>query len=207
MRNFSLALVTCALACSEPTTTRMRLVPASPPVAPADPVVALRVSPVSMIAFVGLPTAFAVAGITRASDTVAVLGARWTLDNPTVATVDSVTGTLTTLAAGTTHITVRWQQLVASAELVTRVQCRGPELSVQGPSVVAVGERVQWKATISACADTVGTHLQFSVDDSTRLRVIASGEGVGVASGRVTLTARLVPNGNTASTLLVDVVP
>ena len=85
--------------------------------------------------------------------------------------------------------------------------CRGAELSLRGPSTIAVGAREQWTAAINACVIARGNQVQFAVDDSTPLRVRPQGAGIGLAPGHVRLTARPVPNGQSPLTLVVYLIP
>lgn len=207
----ALALTLLFIACVGGETTRgpSEMVEPNPPGIPTpDAIVAIDLGVDSMVIY--SPNFYmqrlGVHGVTRAGDRVNLHGVRWQSSDPAVVRVDSADGTLVVLTVGRARVTVTWQGLTDSAELIAERLCRGAAAFPVGPARLRVGEQAQWTAKVNTCFDEPGI-VRFSSHDTTVLAMSPEGLGtarrVGVAIVMATLISGPV-NSTTAMTVTVD---
>lgn len=169
----------------------------SPAVAPLK-LVLVKLSPSAPAAFLGTPITFT-ASATFGGLPIAINTATWTSSNTAVATIDRATGVATTIALGTTNISVSVTTDSGSRTATTKLTVTGPAKTVTvSPKTWSLksGASKQFTATASDEAGSpVATTYSWTSTDPT---VAAIDPTTGTATGHFAGTARITataPNG------------
>ncbi len=184
----------------------LRPAPGQPALPAADPIVALELTPGSMVIepFYVPQASFRLSAIGRSGERYTATGVRWSTSAPTIAPIDSVTGAFRPGLPGVSTITARSGALTATASVTVLPLCR-PLIFASGPGSMRVGETAHWKAVVCTARANGDTTITWSSSDSTIVKIDSIGVGVARRPGVVAITAANATLG--AVSVVTTVVP